>query len=133
MHILEMYMLHNAMKKCVLYVPPPSLPLDHCVGGSNPLRGMFVINFTSSSPALNDLAQFSLNNVHKGGIKQHHFIPFPTGPVTTTSQYQYPLPILTPPPPPLLNIQMSIYIYIYTMILSISSGMSAYYQMELMH
>ena len=47
---------------------------DHWVAGSNPLSGAcFIINFTSLSLVL-CLAQFSLNNVQKGGLKQHHFI-----------------------------------------------------------
>ena len=51
---------------------------DHWVASSNPLGGgggSFVINFASLSPGV-CLAQFSLNNVHKRGLKHHHFISF---------------------------------------------------------
>ena len=40
---------------------------------SNPLRGKFRHSFLLIIPGV-CLAQFSLNNVHKGGLKHHHFI-----------------------------------------------------------
>ena len=46
---------------------------DHQLTGSNPLRDSFIINFISISPAL-AWAQFSLSNMHKGGLKQYHFM-----------------------------------------------------------
>ena len=49
---------------------------DHWVASSNPLRGKFRHSFRLIIPGV-CLAQFSLNNVHKRGLKHHHFISFP--------------------------------------------------------
>ena len=46
---------------------------DHWVASSNPLRGKFRHSFRLIIPGV-CLAQFSLNNVHKRGLKHHHFI-----------------------------------------------------------
>ena len=46
---------------------------DHWVASSNPLRGKFRLEFRLIIPGV-CLAQFSLNNVHKRGLKHHHFI-----------------------------------------------------------
>ena len=46
---------------------------DHWVASSNPLRGKFRHQFRLIIPGV-CLAQFSLNNVHKRGLKHHHFI-----------------------------------------------------------
>ena len=46
---------------------------DHWVASSNPLRGKFRHYFRLIIPGV-CLVQFSLNNVHKRGIKHHHFI-----------------------------------------------------------
>ena len=45
---------------------------DHWVASSNPLRGKFRHWFRLIIPGV-CLAQFSLNNVHKRGLKHHHF------------------------------------------------------------
>ena len=46
---------------------------DHWVASSNPPRGKFRHYFHLIIPGV-CLAQFSLNNVHKRGLKHHHFI-----------------------------------------------------------
>ena len=46
---------------------------DHWVASSNSLRGKFRHSFRLIIPGV-CLAQFSLNNVHKRGLKHHHFI-----------------------------------------------------------
>ena len=46
---------------------------DHWVASSNPLGGKFRHLFRLIIPGV-CLAQFSLNNVHKSGLKHHHFI-----------------------------------------------------------
>ena len=46
---------------------------DHWVASSNPLRGKFRHYFRLIIPGV-CLAQFSLNNVHKRGLKHHLFI-----------------------------------------------------------
>ena len=46
---------------------------DHWVASSNQLRGKFRHYFRLIIPGV-CLAQFSLNNVHKRGLKHHHFI-----------------------------------------------------------
>ena len=45
---------------------------DHWVASSNPLGGKFRHSFRLIIPGV-CLAQFSLNNVHKRGLKHHHF------------------------------------------------------------
>ena len=45
---------------------------DHWVASSNLLRGKFRHSFRLIIPGI-CLAQFSLNNVHKRGLKNHHF------------------------------------------------------------
>ena len=47
---------------------------DHWVASSNPLRGKFRHYFRLIIPGV-CLAQFSLSNVHKRGLKHHNFIP----------------------------------------------------------
>ena len=44
---------------------------DHWVASSNPLRGKFRHSFRLIIPGI-CLAQFSLSNVHKIGLKKHH-------------------------------------------------------------
>ena len=46
---------------------------DHWVASSNLLQGKFRHYFRLIIPGV-CLAQFSLNNVHKGGLKHHHFL-----------------------------------------------------------
>ena len=46
---------------------------DQWVASSNPVRGKFRHSFRLIIPDV-CLAQFSLNNVHKRGLKHHHFI-----------------------------------------------------------
>ena len=48
-------------------------PAVACWASSNPLRGKFRHYFCLIIPGV-CLAQFSLNNVHKKGLKHHHFI-----------------------------------------------------------
>ena len=51
----------------------------------------FIINFTLMVSRV-CLAQFSLNNGHKGGLKQHHFVSFGVAqPVTAFSSWTSPI------------------------------------------
>ena len=55
---------------------PRLMPSDHWVAGSNPLRAMFHHQLRLIVPCA-CLAQFSLNNVHKGGL--NNIISFSQG------------------------------------------------------
>ena len=64
---------------------------DHWVAGSNPPGGMFHHYFH----LIVCLAQFSLNNVHKRGIKQHNF-HFPWWLHTSSTQITQAGPLICP-------------------------------------
>ena len=66
---------------------------DHWVASSNPLREKFRHSFRLIIHGV-CLAQFSLNNVHKRGLKHHHFIfqqTKPEGHLVLPDHQEYPL------------------------------------------
>ena len=64
---------------------------DHWVANSNQLRGKFRHSFRLIIPGV-CLAQFSLNNVHKRGLRHHHFISSTHTPHVVLITYHINLP-----------------------------------------